>query len=66
MENNKPSYDKRTFQRYVDKGLIKDGELKSHFSALPDESNNAQWVQIDLHDAELSDGMGEESGDGAA
>ena len=44
--------DKRTYQRYVEKGLLKESEIQSHLKGLPDEEKNAEWVQIDLYDTE--------------
>ncbi len=47
--------DRRTFDRYLDKGILKEADLKSHLKNLPDDTANAQWVQMDLHDAEISE-----------
>jgi hypothetical protein len=56
MEKKNPRhYDRRVLDRYVEKGLIKEGEYQDHLKNLPDESSNAQWVQMDLHDAEISE-----------
>jgi hypothetical protein len=52
--------------RYLDKGLLKDTELKKHMDGLKDESDNAQWVQMDLHDAELSEDRDAEGENGAS
>lgn len=58
MEKNKRSgYDKRTSTRYMEKGLVKESEFSSYLKALPDESSNAQFVQIEMHDAELSEAV---------
>lgn len=47
--------DRRTCDRYMEKGLLKRTELESHLKGLPDDSANAQYVQMDLHDAEISE-----------
>jgi len=46
--------DRRTVDRYLEKGLLKDETFQTYLKNLPDESVNAQWVQMDLHDAEIS------------
>ena len=52
---NKRFFDYRTTDRYLEKGLMKPEDLAKRLKALPDEANNAQWVQMDLHDAEISE-----------
>lgn len=47
--------DRRTMDRYIEKGLISADEVKSYIKSLPDEAANAQYVQMDLHDAEISE-----------
>jgi hypothetical protein len=59
-------YDRRTMDRYLDKGLLKETELKKHMDGLKDDTDNAQWVQMDLHDAELSEDRDNGSGDNGA
>lgn len=54
-DQNKHHYDKRIVDRYVAKGLVKGNELESYMKALPDETANAQFVELDLHDTDLSD-----------
>jgi hypothetical protein len=54
MSTNNKGYDRRTVDRYVDKGLIKATEYQSFLKALPDDAANAQWVQMDMEDAEVS------------
>jgi len=49
-------FDRRVVARYVASGLVKEAEFNSHLKNLPDDTNNAQWVQMDLHDAELGEG----------
>jgi len=63
-EINRRYLDRRTQDRYVEKGLLKDADLKAYMKALPDEAANAQYVQMDLHDAEISEdeNMNEEDG----
>ena len=55
MESQKPTIDKRTMDRYLSKGILKDSEIKEHFKSLPDSEANAQWVHMDMHEADLSD-----------
>jgi hypothetical protein len=65
---NRKLYDRRVVERHVEKGLIKETDYASYLKQLPDEATNAQWVQMDLHDAEISEGSGEgdsEAGDEA-
>ena len=47
--------DRRVVERYIEKGIVKDTDYAAHLKALPDEGVNAQWVQLDMHDAELGD-----------
>jgi hypothetical protein len=55
MAINTRYFDRRTTDRYVEKGLLKETELNSHLKNLPDEEKNAQYVQMDLHDAEITE-----------
>lgn len=48
-------YDRRVMERYVEKGVMKPADFQAYLKGLNDETNNAQWVQLDLHDAEISD-----------
>ena len=55
--------DKRTVSRYVDKGLVKKGEVDQHLKALPDETPNANFVDMELYEAEdvvLDDDLSDE------
>ena len=63
MTINKRPYDRRVSDRYVEKGVIKESDLAAHLKGLPDDSANAQYVQMDLHDAEMT---GDASDDGAS
>ncbi len=63
MSINTRYYDRRTTDRYVEKGALKDKDVESYLKNLPDETNNAQWVQMDLHDAELGDNESDDSED---
>ncbi len=68
MNNNYyKHYDKRTFDRYMEKGIVTPQQFDSHMKSLPDESQNAQWVQMDMDEAELTDlsndGESDESGE---
>lgn len=47
--------DRRVIDRYVEKGVMSASEQQSYLKSLPDETQNADWVHLDLHDAEISD-----------
>ena len=47
-------YDRRTVDRYVEKGLLKATDYQSFLKSLPDDAENAQWVQLDMDDSEIS------------
>ena len=55
---NSKYLDRRAYDRYIEKGLLKDNEFKAHLKNLPDETSNAQWVEMDLHDAEIGEDLG--------
>jgi hypothetical protein len=55
--------DSRVMERYLRDGGISQEQYDAHMKNLPDDTNNAQWVQLDLHDAELGDSSG--SGEGS-
>jgi hypothetical protein len=48
-------FDSRIVDRYVHNGLLKKAEYEAHMKNLPDDTENAVWVQLDLHDAEIGD-----------
>jgi len=54
-EMDRKLFDRRTLDRYVEKGLVKEGDLNAHLKGLPDDTNNAQWVEMELHEAEIID-----------
>jgi hypothetical protein len=56
---DKKLYDRRVSERHVEKGLISEADYAVYLKSLPDEAANAQWVQMDLHDAEISEGSGD-------
>jgi hypothetical protein len=58
MDDSSKLYDRRVVDRYREKGMIKDSEFEAHLKNLPDETPNAQWVQIDLYEAEMGEGEG--------
>jgi hypothetical protein len=64
-ETRAKSIDKRTVDRYVEKGQIKKSELESHLKALPDDTANADWVEMDLEEEEIGhdDGLDDEEED---
>ena len=67
MENTKkPTYDKRTVTRYIEKGILTQTEFDKHRKTLPDESNNAQWVQIDMDSNDFDGAFSGEESEGAA
>ena len=47
-------YDKRIVDRYVAKGIVQKDELEKRLAKLPDETENATWVQLDMDEAEVS------------
>lgn len=47
--------DKRTIDRYVEKGLIDKKAYETYLAKLPDDTANAEWVQTDLLEADFSD-----------
>jgi hypothetical protein len=53
MAEMKQKMDVRTYSRYVEKGMIKDAEVQSFLKSLPDETDNAVWVDLTVEDAEL-------------
>ena len=48
-------YDKRTMDRYLERGTIKDSDIKSRLKALPDDTENAEWIELDVSDAEFAE-----------
>lgn len=48
--------DKRTQDRYVEKGLVDKAHVQTVLKNLPDEAANATWVEIDMEDGQLGDG----------
>ena len=59
--NDKKLYDTRILSKNLQKGLIKEADLKAHIKSLPDESANAQWIEMDIHETD-SNGAGNHSG----
>ncbi len=53
-EAKRKFFDSRTYDRYVKKGSINAKEYETYLKALPDEESNATWVQMDLHETEIS------------
>jgi hypothetical protein len=47
-------YDKRVVDRYVAKGVVSKEELERRLANLPDETDSAVWVQLDMDEAEVS------------
>lgn len=48
-------YDKRTVDRYIERGVVKEADLKSRLKSLPDETANAEWIELDMSDAEVAE-----------
>ena len=46
-------FDKRTSDKYLDKGIISQAEMQSHLKALPDETENATWVELEMDETEI-------------
>jgi hypothetical protein len=53
---NQPSFDKRTVDRYIEKGLVKRADYDTFLKGLPDESANAEWVEVEMDAAEFEGG----------
>lgn len=47
--------DKRVADRYIAKGLLKKDEFEKHMKNLPDSETEGVWVQMDLHDTEVTE-----------
>lgn len=47
-------YDSRVVDRYIRNGSVTHSEYEQHMKGLPDESANAQWVEIELHGTEVT------------
>lgn len=62
-EVTRKHFDRRVVDRYVDKNMITRDQLAAHMKALPDDTDAATWVQMDLHDTELGEGDSAETGD---
>ncbi len=55
MAETKQKIDLRTFNRYVEKGILKDSDLQAHLKSLPDDAENAVWVDLTVEDAEVEE-----------
>lgn len=47
-------FDKRTFDRYIERGVTKESDWKSYLKSLPDDSARAEWIELDMSDAEVA------------
>lgn len=65
MEPKKMNHDKRTVQRYVEKGLISQGEFDKYLKNLPDDAPLGQWVQVEEEETEFSESSDDSSESGA-
>lgn len=59
-ENNRR--DKRLIERNYTRATEK--ELQTYLKSLPDDTANAQWVEVELHDTELGSDNLDEAGSG--
>jgi len=59
-ETKKKYLDSRVADRYIKKGVVSQKEYEAYVKALPDDEANATFVQMDLHETELSS---DDSGD---
>lgn len=48
-------FDRRTYDRYVESGIVSQSDFEKFIKNLPDDSAHAQWVQMDIHDTEISE-----------
>jgi hypothetical protein len=55
--------DKRTQDRYVDKGLLDKAKAETDLKNLPDLTASATWVEIDMEDVQVDDAADAESND---
>ncbi len=53
-EQKRKYFDSRVSDRYVKKGVIAPKEFEAYVKALPDDEANCTFVEMDLHDTELS------------
>ena len=63
MADIKQKMDVRTYSRYVEKGQLKGADVTNYLKSLPDESENAVWVDLTAEDAELAGDAGEDDQD---
>jgi|GEM_PF-2117933 len=54
-ENSGKLFDLRVVRRNLEKGLIRESDYQSFLKRLPDEQNNAEWVQMDIYDTDLAE-----------
>lgn len=62
MDDNKR--DKRLMERNYTRSTEKD--LQTYLKSLPDDTANAQWVEVELHDTELGSDNLDEAGSGSS
>lgn len=53
-EQKRKYFDSRVSDRYVKKGVVSPKDFDSYVKALPDEEANCTFVQMDLHETEIS------------
>lgn len=58
----KKYYDRRTNERYVKKGLTTQKDIDGFVKALPDDESAASYVQMDVHETEISDSSDDSEG----
>ena len=59
-DENSKMFDRRTLDRYLERGDLKKTAFDAHLKGLPDCADQAQYVQMDLYEAEMSDADAEE------
>ncbi|MGE3758733.1 MAG: hypothetical protein AB7H97_13310 [Pseudobdellovibrionaceae bacterium] len=55
MNSKAKHFDKRVSDRYIEKGQLKESDIDSHLKQLPDDSANAEWVQLDMEESDIGD-----------
>lgn len=56
-------FDKRTSDKYLDKGIVSQSEMQSHLKALPDDAANATWVELEMDETEIGSDLGDDEDD---
>lgn len=51
-DENRKIFDSRVIHKNMQKGTVKEAEFKNYLKSLPDETNNAQWIEMDIHETD--------------